>query len=530
MEGQKKNGGSRAAGKQKKMPLADRLLEYEKQRRISFHVPGHKGSFFFSASEPLSSLFSPGMIKADITEIDGFDDLHHPQGIILEAERLAAELFGADETFFLVNGTTSGVAAAVSAVAYQGAPVLVCRHCHESVIRGLILGGGQPVYLEESFDEELGIPAGVSRQSVQRALERCPQARALVITHPSYYGTCSRLQEITDLCHSFGTAVIADEAHGAQLYFSDQRDFPGALEAGCDISVQSTHKMLGSLTQSSMLHVRGDLIDRDRLRSLAGMMNSTSPSYLLMASLDAVRHEMALRGKDIWPVLGKMTAAAADEIAGIDGIRCVREYRNAEGKRQKIEGSRLLISAAGMGISGRNLYEILAREYRIDAEFADEFYVIAVAGSGTQRHDFTSLREALTDFSEKRKKCCGDPCFESSHRQAEEKIDSLRRRLKRYFSLRHEAALSPRDAFFSPSEKIPLREAAGRTAARSVSVYPPGIPVLCPGEVITEEICRYLTEALKDGCHIHGIAREGETFFIRAVTEQISSALFGIRF
>ena len=522
------NGGPEE--RQAKMPLADSLSEYGRQKHVSFHVPGHKGESPFSASEGISALFSAKTMNADITEIEGFDDLHHPQGIILEAEHLAAELFGADETFFLVNGTTSGVAAAVAAAAYQGSLVLVCRHCHESVVRGLILGGAQPVYVEETFDEELGIPTGVSTESVRQALKRYPQARALVITHPSYYGTCSKLREIADLCHSFGTAVIADEAHGAQLYFSDQQDFPGALRAGCDISVQSTHKMLGSLTQSSMLHVRGDLIDRERLRKMIGLMNSTSPSYLLMASLDAVRYEMALRGKEIWSAAVRMTGEAADRIGKIDGIRCLREYRNAEGEKQRIEGSRLLISAAEAGISGRSLYKILAHEYRIDLEFADDFYVVAVTGSGTQYRDFAALSDALRDLSGRVKKRFGDPDSGLRQRLTEEKIVFLRRHLKRYLSLGHETALSPREAFFSPSERIPLQEACGRTAACSVAVYPPGIPVLYPGEVITEEICRYLTDALRDGCHVHGIGQEGGIFFISAVTEQICSALFGMRF
>ena len=527
--------------RQERMPLAERLAEYEKQNRSSFHVPGHKGNSIFPEYGGISGLFPSGMLKADLTEIDGFDDLHHPHGIIQDAQHLAADLFGADETFFLVNGTTSGIMAAVAAAASGGAPVLVCRGCHESVIRGLILGGASPVYIKETFDERQGIPSGITTESVRRALQECPQARALVIPHPSYYGTCSRLKEITELCHSFRTAVIADEAHGAQMYFSAQPGFYGALEAGCDISVQSTHKMLGSLTQSSMLHVKGDLIDRSRLRSLISFMNSTSPSYLLMASLDAVRCETALRGREIWPRIRELTAQTAEQIGKIRGMRCVTKYRDADGECREIEGCRLLISAEELGVTGYALYEILSERYGIDAEFADDLYVIAVTGSGTQKSDCEALSAALQDFSRKterkaqERQKCGDTCAEPQYEtdgmpKQTEYGQALRRRLNSYISLRHEGALSPRQAYFSPTERVALEEASGRISARSVALYPPGIPVLYPGEVISGEIRDYLISSLRDGCHIHGILREGGTFFLHAVVERSSTALFGMFF
>lgn len=552
--------------RQEKMPLAGLLASYTGRDRVSLHVPGHKGRIpsadaSFSGEAGLFFSMAPEkFLRADITEIDGFDDLHNPTGVIREAQQLAADLFGADETFFLVNGTTSGVVAAVAAAAYKGEPVLVARDCHESVTRGLILSGAQPIYIDAAFDEEQGIPAGIHTESVRTALDLNPGVRALVLTHPSYYGTYGRLEEIVALCHSREVAVIADEAHGAQLYFSGQEEIPAALAAGCDISVQSTHKMLGSLTQSSMLHVRGERIDRRMLRSLISLMNSTSPSYLLMASLDAVRHEMALRGEEIWREKRKLAAEFAERIERIQGIRCVREFTDAEGCRRELEGCRLLFSAEESGIGGRQLAKLLAEEHRIDAELWDGPYVLAVVGSGTERSDLLALEKALKDISAsavRRRTGSAAEVSLSSVGEAAESTDSAesaesasgrfqngeetaggqtgqmdlrKEKMRAYRTLKHRSALSPRDAFFSPAEIVSLEEAAGRIASNAVSVYPPGIPVLYPGEIISEEIRDYILNAARE-CEMHGMAEEeGERLCIRVVTERQDALFCGMLF
>ena len=510
---------------QDKMPLADRLKEYITSGRISLHIPGHKGSVLSAAAEDLAKLFSHETLASDITEIDGFDDLHHPEGVIREAQSLSAGLFGADETFFLVNGTTSGIMAAIASVAYENALILVSRDCHKSVTRGLILSGAMPIYIDSEFDDELGIPCGVSVSSIREALERNPGVRGLVLTNPSYYGTYSDLEEIVKLCHSHGAAVIADEAHGAQLYFAEQEGVKSALSAGCDISVQSTHKMLGSLTQSSMLHVRGDIVDRRRLRYNVSFMNSTSPSYLLMASLDAVRHTMAKSGREIWQnVLGLVSDAQA-AVNRIEGVRCATHFTDADGVRRRLEGSRLLISAKDLGISGNRLAEILVREHGIDIEFSDDVYIIAVAGSGSQERDFKALERALKEISEEY------GLRNAGEDGADDRMISSGNTKFPKMSFSHHSVLSPRNAFYSEHEVISLAEAEGRTAAFEAAVYPPGIPVLYPGEEITEEIRDFLLKEVDKGSHIHGIIYgEGEAPSICVVAGKEESMLFSMLF
>lgn len=507
-------------------PLADRLKEYISSGRISLHIPGHKGNASAGAVSDLAEIFSEDVLKADITEIDGFDDLHCPEGIIAEAQQLAADLFGADETFFLVNGTTSGIMAAVAATAYEEAPILVGRDCHKSVTRGLILGGGMPVYVESGYDEENGIPCGLSVSAVKEALESSPGVRGLILTNPSYYGTYSQLEEIVELCHSRGAVVIADEAHGAQLYFTDQEGISPALAAGCDVSIQSTHKMLGSLTQSSMLHVRGDLIDRDRLRKMISMMNTTSPSYLLMASLDAVRHTMEQRGREIWKNVLKAVSDASEHIDEIPGIRCLTRYTDADGIQRRTEGARLIISADGLGISGKELAEILTVRYHIDVEFSDHLYIIAAAGSGTLTSELEALTEALRDISAA---VSGSPEFRPE--ETAEKRKMLLERNTAGGRLSHHSAVTPRKAFYSQHEVIPLAEASGKTAACDVAVYPPGIPALYPGEEVTWEIVEYLLQEKRLGSHIHGITEEEDgTPMICVMTGEIESMLFNMYF
>ncbi len=516
---------------QKEKPLADLLREYIRSDRVSLHIPGHKGGGGISeGTAQLEELFSREVLRADITEIDGFDDFHCPEGVIARAQELAADLFGAEETFFLVNGTTSGIIAAVAAAASEGETILVGRDCHKSVIRGLIFSGAMPVYVENEFDASLGIPCGISVSAVRTALERNPGVRALILTNPSYYGTCSQLKEITELCHSRGVQVIADEAHGAQLQFAPQEGICSALTAGCDISVQSTHKMLGSLTQSSMLHVSGDLVDRERLRYLVHLMSTTSPSYLLMASLDAVRGNMARNGAEVWQKIHSIVDEAAARIGSIPEIRCISEYTDADGVPRKIERSRLLISAWEMGIGGRDLADLLSRRYHIDVEFADHLYIIATAGSGTTEREFLLLESALQEISAaQRKSAAADSGKQNRKNRAENWQSGVQRNIAPA-RFRRRPAMTPRKAFSSRHETVPLSEACGRAAAFDVAVYPPGIPVLYPGEEITKEIRDYLLKELEGGSHVHGIVRADGVPRIRVVTGEMESMLFHMYF
>ena len=482
-------------------PLAEAVRNFQAGHRVSFHVPGHKSG---SGSIFLSTFFGENNLKYDLTELPGLDDLHSPESVIFEAQKQAAELFGAEQTYFLVNGTTSGIMAAIAAVSSEQDTVLVERNSHECTTRGLILSGAGPYYLYNSFDEDIGIPAAVSVKDVEQALEICSSPAALVLTHPSYYGTYSDLRMIVDLAHRTGTVVIVDEAHGAQMAFTGQ-GIPSAIEAGADIAVQSTHKMLGSLTQSSMLHVQGDLVDRERLRYFISFMNSSSPSYLLMSSLDLVRKDLAEEGTKGWEKIRALVKQTGEKLRGMDGIDCPSSFTGADGRSYELEGSRLLISALGRGLTGLQLRDLLADEYGIDVEFADLRYAVLLAGRGNCERDFERLLQAMEAVSRR-------PAADINP-QVQEKLLLFSSCL----SFRPAREMSPRKAVTAGNLLLPGKTARNAVSARDLSMYPPGIPVIRAGEIITEEILDYIDEGLRCGMEFHGLAEAGADGAMRFV-------------
>ena len=500
-----------------KTPLSDAAESFADGGRISFHVPGHKGNA--DETGDLGRIFGENVLARDLTELPGLDDLHNAGGVIREAEEKAAELFGADETFFLANGTTSGVAAAIAAVSSEKSTVVIERCTHGCTTSGLVISGASPYYIFDEYDRKTHLPAGISAVEVEKALKLCENPCAVVLTHPGYYGTYSDLMAIVGAAHRAGVPVIADEAHGAQMMFTGQQ-IPSAMEAGADISVQSTHKMLGSLTQSSMLHVQGDLVDRKKLKFFINMMTSTSPSYLLTSSLDAVRGFMETDGERRWHEIAEAVRRTAGKIGSIHGIKCCRRFSGSGGQSHDIEGSRLLVTAADMGISGRKLEKILAEEYRIDAEFSDLMYVVLLAGTGSRQSDFDALEEALQDIS-----------FNYSGGSAEQGKNTLSEQLDvydRFYELRPSAELTPRRAVYAGYAVLGREKAAGRVSASDISVYPPGIPAVRAGEVLSRDIIEYISECAKLGFEFHGLAGygvNGEAEFFCAEDERDSIML-----
>lgn len=511
---------------QNRVPLAEAVEAQNHLNTVSFHVPGHKGrTKLFGNAE---SLIGQETIRSDYTEIPGLDALHSPYGAIAEAEKLAADLFGADRTWFLVNGTSSGIAASLAALSTPDDVVLAERACHTSVTSGLVLSGATPYYLEEEYDEEQGLMAGVSVSSVERAFAMCSPVRAIVLTHPSYYGTYSDLRSIVRIAHEHRAAVIVDEAHGAQLPFTGQ-GIPSAMECGADISVQSTHKMIGSLTQSAMLHMRGDLVDPHRLQFFINMMTTTSPSYPLMVSLDSVRRTMSSDGRRIWERCRERMERAEERIARISGMRCATEYRNAEGRRCRIEQSRLLIDALQLGISGTRLAALLRDQGGIDAEFADPLRAVLVAGSGTSDEDmeqlFRSLERIAASFGKQ-----GDTARTESAGYENTAVtvneSAVRKQAGDLFRIPVHVDMTPRDAVMAPLEILDPEEAVGCVSARDAAVYPPGIPVLRPGERITAEIVEYIIRAREAGLVVHGLVQAPRGFRLAAAQDPRRAMLF----
>ena len=486
---------SAGAGKSTQAPLADAVQDFHAEERISFHVPGHKSRGHLLRR---CETHAEGMELSDLTELPGLDDFHDPSGIIAEAEQLAAELFGAEQTFFLVNGTTSGMMAAVAAASTEKDTVILERNTHECSTRGLILSGAVPYYVYNFFDEQNLLPAGISAADLEKALEQCGSVAAVVLTHPSYYGTYSDLRKIVEQAHRAGAAVIVDEAHGAQLAFAVQDGIPTALEAGADIVVQSTHKMLGSFTQSSMLHVQGNIVDRERLRYYISFMNSTSPSYPLMCSLDRARAFLEDHGKQRWMRNVEIVRQVRDDLSSLDGIDCPSVFSGSGGTLYKLESSRLLISAWDRGLTGMELRDLLASKYKIDVEFSDLRYVIALAGINSTEEDFDRLVYAMK---------------ETALHPPKERDASVSQQMERYqkvFRLRTDREMTPRKAVTSHTLRLSGNYAEGSVSARDIILYPPGIPVIRAGEVFRREIIDYINEGIRCGMEFHGAAGTGE--------------------
>ena len=482
------------------VPLAEAVSRFNTGQRCSFHVPGHKSS---ESLNPLSDYFGQNSLRCDLTELPDLDDLHHPSGVIAEAEQMAADLFGADQTFFLVNGTTSGITASVAAVSSDTETVILERNTHECTTRGLILSGAGSCFIPDYYDRETGLSAGISPEAVKDAIRKCFSPSAVVVTHPSYYGTYSDLREIVRIAHNAGIPVIADEAHGAQLIFTGQEGIPSSLEAGADIVVQSTHKMLGSLTQSAMLHVQGTLVDRERLRFYINFMNTTSPSYLLMSSLDLVRSVMETQGWQIWNRITDLVRLTGDELNRIKGIYCPSLFTRSGGEKHNLERTRLLISAWEHGLTGSQLGNLLKERYGIDVEFTDLRYAVALAGTGNTEKDFERLIKAVGEIARIPAGSL-DPLYV---RQSE--------RYEKVFLLRPESEMKARDAVIGRSLRLDGTHAEGSASARDISLYPPGIPVIRAGEVFSSEVIKYIEEGISCGMEFHGIAGTGEDGRVR---------------
>ena len=491
-------------------PLYRKLREYSDSDYYGFHMPGHK--------RILGGFENP--YRFDITEIDGFDDLHHPEtdGILTKAQERAAELYGAEETHFLVGGSTAGILSAISGCTCRGGRILMARNCHRSVYHAAELRDLTAEYLYPQQISSLGINGAICPEDVDKAMKADGQIQAVIITSPTYDGICSDVRAIAESCHRYGVPLIVDQAHGAHFPFSGY--FPeDALIAGADVVIHSVHKTLPALTQTALLHIQGRLADRERIRRFLSIYQSSSPSYLLMASIDACVDLLDRRGKELFGEHIRLLSAfregcrdlkslylAGDDLAG-NNIAEEAEERPETGRGKKtaaawdFDRSKLLISTRKAGITGSRLSELLLERYHLQMEMSAPDYVVGIASAADTEEGFDRLSRALHDL---------DREFQES---TEEKGQKGRAGNPDPDCRTAEAAGLPRLPFGMTAaraaeqekERCALSSAAGRTAAGYVYLYPPGIPLIVPGEVVTEEAAARMEGWLEEGFTVHGL-------------------------
>ena len=377
---------------QRQAPLADAMQAYAAGGALAFHTPGHKQGL--GADPLLRNLITEEGLKQEVSLMAELDDLNHPEGCIKEAEQLAAELWGAEHAFFMVNGTTGAIHTMLMAALSPGDEVLVPRNAHRSIMGGIALAGARPIYMQPAVDEKLGIPMGITTECVRETISMYPSAKAVVVVYPTYYGVANDLEAIVSLAHEHGMTVLVDEAHGAHLKFSDKLP-PDAIACGADLVAQSTHKTLGSMTQTSMLFLQGNRVEAERVRRTMSLLTSTSPNYLLMASLDIARYQMAKEGKlrvgrALW-----LSSLVRSEVNGMDGLWCFgQEYMGGPGAKT-LDTSKLTVQVSGMGLTGAEAEQILRWKYKLQCELADTKNVLFIISMADTEETADLLNRAL---------------------------------------------------------------------------------------------------------------------------------------
>lgn len=465
---------------QNRAPIYEALQRLKKMRIVPFDVPGHKRG---RGNSELTEFLGQSCLDVDVNSMKPLDNLCHPVSVIREAEDLTAEAFGAKNAFFMVGGTTSSVQSMIMYACKSGDKIILPRNVHRSAINALILCDAIPVYVNPDVNNDLGISLGMSVSEVEKAIEENPDAKAVFVNNPTYYGVCSDLKRITELAHENGMLCLVDEAHGTHFYFGD--DFPiTAMAAGADISSVSMHKSGGSLTQSSFL-LMGENINSDYMRQIVNLTQTTSASYLLLTSLDISRKRLALNGKDIFSKAVKMAEYARTEINSIGGYYAFsKELINGD-SIYDFDVSKLSVHTLSVGLAGIEVYDILRDEYDIQIEFGDIGNILAYLSIGDRKQDIERLISALSEI---RRRFGRD---NTNEMLTQEYIPPI-------------ISESPRKAFYSDKLSLKLDDTVGRVCCEFVMCYPPGIPILAPGELITEDIIKYIKYAKEKGCSMTG--------------------------
>lgn len=511
--------------------LFEELRKHSESDIYPYHMPGHKRRPFGMLPGELS--------RIDITEIDGFDNLHQPEGILDGLQREAAGLYGAEESFYLVNGSTCGILSAVSCALPEGGHILMARNCHRSAYHGIYLRGLRATYLYPPYLEEYGIYDALEPEEVRRALEREPDIGAVLVVSPTYEGRISDIRAIADIVHERGIPLIVDEAHGAHLGLAD--GFPkNSCQQGADLVIHSVHKTLPALTQTALLHVNGQRIDRGLLRRFLRIYQSSSPSYLLMAGIDNTLRYVGLQGQEAFGAFRQRFEAMLDRLRGCRHLRFLTDA----GDRQ--DTGKLLIATKQSGLTGKQLYDILLGRYHLQPEMASTGFVLAMFTVNDGEEAYQRMTEALLAIDgaleegmahtpEKRAEgraaeaagsgeyrpgagaLCGEGAGESAGHG-------------RNRGTGRSGAIPLAKAWDMPTEQIALAESEGRYIGEFINLYPPGVPLLVPGERMTGELIGKISEAEEQGLEVQGVGRRKGAggflaeLYVPAISEEIQDS------
>ncbi|MHB8063315.1 MAG: aminotransferase class I/II-fold pyridoxal phosphate-dependent enzyme [Ruminiclostridium sp.] len=506
-------------------------------------MPGHK------LSRGIPHELAQDVLQLDVTEIEGTDNLHYPEGIIKQAEELAAKAFGADKTFFLVNGSTCGIQAAIMSVCARGQKIIIGRDSHKSVISGLILSGAKPVFVYPQYNCEFGITEAISAKSIEQALCKNPDVVAVLITRPNYYGICSDIEEISNIVHSHNKLLIVDEAHGAHFAFSQQLP-TSALQHGADICIQSAHKTLPAVTQGAYLHIRGSRVDLKRLQFNLNLLQTSSPSYIIMSYLDIAREIMVTKGAE------RLDTLINDIEWFKQGIKDCNTYKVLSNQylNEKVihDPTRLVINISKLGISGYAAEKILREKFKTQVEMADYENLVFITTIADNHETFSSLLEAMKGLAGMNLKnnqehsnkqlhniprnqyseldiCNHKTAKSDNYNYHNENISSTKvfpyenlqdkqqsdsntgenEKLSECNNYQRDissgASIFPYEAYAAQKEEVSLKESCGRICSEIVTPYPPGIPILYPGEIIQKHQIQHITAIIQAGGKVNGM-------------------------
>lgn len=490
-------------------PLLNQLISYSRSDMYPFHMPGHKrngGEF-------------PNPFQIDITEIEGFDNLHHPEGILKESMEWAASVYGADRTYYLVNGSSSGILSAVMGTAGHGGKILIGRNCHKSAYHGVILGSLEVTYVYPQYIGSLGIQGGILPEDVDRILDGSPDIRSVLVVSPTYDGIVSDIGGIAEVVHRYGIPLIVDEAHGAHFPFGNKAGFPqSALGCGADIVIQSLHKTLPSFTQTAVLHLREGRVDRERIERYLQMFQSSSPSYVLMAGIESCIGRMEADGGSCMDAFIRRIRRFRAGLEPLRHMRLVgRELCGLYGV-QDVDESKIVVSvrdcmwinSAGQkeDVDGAWLGRVLREEFHLEMEMCGVDYVVAITTFCDTQEGLYRLACALVEIDGRL----------TGGKAADDRFAAGRADRVWAVDMRPVIEKKPADASDDLFDEAELPDCAGRVSTEFIYLYPPGIPIVVPGEVVTEEIVAAVLHYRKVGLPVQGMA-DRDSWRLRVVRE-----------